>query len=494
MKVLLIQPPEHSRLGLQAFMLPEPLGLETVAANLIPEHEVHILDMRLESDLRAKLPSIRPDAIGVTASFTADLYNTYRVLDIVRDYNSHLRTFVGGHHATMCHSDFAKWADVVVLGEGEITAPELLRFWEQGRPLHEVAGIAFQNGDSWIQTQPRTLIKNLDESPLPARHLAAKYQEHYFHGRRRPCAYIETSRGCPYHCKFCSVWRFHQGAYRAHSPERVSQELSQVEAPHVFFTDDNFLADASRARRLLRAIRQAGISKHYIMQLRADSIIKHREVLAKWVEAGLETVFVGLESITQKRLDALGKQLSLSQIEGAIRIVRELGINLMSSFIVDPDFREEDFTNLRRFVNRMKLRLPVFSVLTPLPGTVLYEEQATELTTSNYELFDLHHAVLPTSLSLKRFYKEYVKLCIRSYLSYVSPNAVSHRLGVGSVCSFFKLVWTTLNLIKECNPHALVRNHYQRRPAPTSKPARREQDAEQQETMSLRSAIAKQDS
>lgn len=477
MKVLLVQPPEHSRLGLQAFMLPEPLGLETVAANLIPEHEVHILDMRLEPDLRAKLTSIRPDAVGVTASFTADVYNTYRVLDIVRDYNSYLRTFVGGHHATMCPTDFAGWTDVVVLGEGEITAPELLHFWEQGRHLHEVTGIALQSDDGWMQTRPRPLIKNLDETPLPARHLTAKYQDYYFHAERKPCTYVKTARGCPYRCKFCSVWRFYQGTYRARSPERVSRELSQVEAPHVFFTDDNFLVDASRANQIFQAIKQAAINKHYIMQVRADSIIRHKDLLAKWAGVGLETVFVGFESITQKGLDALGKQLSLSQLESATRIVHELGINVMSSFIVDPGFRKQDFVDLRHFIKRMNLRLPVFPVLTPLPGTVLYEEHAPELITSNYELFDLHHAVLPTALSLKRFYVEYVELWIMSYLSYISPSAVGHRLRCGSLGSFFRIVWTILNLIRDFNVGALVKDHYRRRRITIPRVACREQHA-----------------
>ena len=123
MKVLLVQPPAHSNIGVQTFILPEPLGLEAIAASLINDHEVHILDMRLEHDLSGKLASIKPDVVGVSISFTPDAYNAYKVLDIVRDYDPSIRTIVGGHHATMCHTDFAGRADAVVLGEGELTMP-----------------------------------------------------------------------------------------------------------------------------------------------------------------------------------------------------------------------------------------------------------------------------------------------------------------------------------------------------------------------------------
>lgn len=457
MRVLLVQPPTHNNLGLQAFNLPEPLGLETVAASLTNEHEVSILDMRLERDIWKELCAFKPDVVGVSASFTADVYSAYKVLDLVRDYNARVRTFVGGNHATMCHADFAGRADVVVLGEGELTTAELLRFWEQGRPLDGVAGIAFQRSNGWIQTKPRPLIKNLNDVPLPARYLVEKYSARYFVGRRRHCASIETSRGCPYRCKFCSVWRFYQGLNRARTPELVVRELQQVEAPHVMFVDDNFLADATRAESVLRAIKKAAINKRYVMQVRADSIVNQKDIIGEWAANGLDAVFVGLESINQEKLNGLGKRLEVDKSEDAIRILHEVGILAMASFIVDPDFKVEDFAGLRRFVKRARLSQPYFAVLTPLPGTVLHEERAQDLTSVNYELFDLHHAVLPTELGLKRFYQEYIKLWVSSYLS---PRGIKQSLRTGLI-NFSRSIWTTIKLLINYNPTALVKHHQQ---------------------------------
>ena len=245
----------------------------------------------------------------------------------------------------------------------------------------------------------------------------------------------------------------------------MAYELSQVEARYVLFTDDNFLADASRAEKIFRAIKEKAINKYYIMQVRADSVIKHKDILVKWVSAGLEAVFVGFESVTQKGLDELRKRLSVAQIEEAAKTLGELGITAMTSFIVDTNFKKEDFVNLKRFVNRMKLRTPFFAILTPLPGTILYEERARELTTNNYELFDLHHAVLPTSLSLRRFYTEYLRLYLSSYLSHVTPRAFGRALRTGSLLSYlrrlFRDIWHGIKLVRNANPWSLVKHHHQ---------------------------------
>lgn len=461
MKVLLVQPPTHHRFGLQAFMLPEPLGLQAIAASLIQEHEVRILDMRLEPTLWQELASFRPDAVGISASFTSDVYSVYRTLQTVKDYNPHIRTFVGGQHATMVHSDFSGRADAVVFGEGELTAHELLRAWEEAKPLQNVPGLAFLQEERWVQTELRPLVHDLDEIPYPAHFLTSKYLSHYFIGTRRPCASLEISRGCPYQCKFCSVWRFYRGSYRSRSPGKVAGELAKIESKDVFFTDDNALAQPSWMEELHGEIEKIGLKKRYLAQVRADSIVKYRGLLTKWRNIGLNTVFVGFEAITQRGLDQVGKQLRVNYIEDAIRTLRELDIAVMGSFLVNPDFGKEDFAALKSFVKQMKISIPVFSVLTPLPGTVLHEEKAQEITSSNYELYDLLHSVLPTRLELKSFYHECVRLNI-SYFGNIPPASLLQCLDPRRSIAFFKgvrAVLPFLKALKENRPSAMVRHH-----------------------------------
>ncbi len=459
MKVLLVQPPTLRSFGLQTFMLPEPLGLELVAASLMPEHEVRLLDMRLEPGLANALDSFQPDTVGVSTCFTSDVYNVYRILQIVKKQNPRIFTFVGGQHATMAHADFFGKVDAVVLGEGESTAPELLRRWEQNKPLNQVSGIVFRRGDSWIPSQPRNLIDNLDETPLPARSLISKYLPHYFIGARQPCSSVETSRGCPYRCKFCSVWRFFSHSFRSRNPQRVVQELKQIESPHVFFTDDNALANPSRSDTLISEIKKAGVRKRYLMQVRADSVAKHRDLLAKWRDIGLEAVFIGFESIRQQKLNEFAKGLSVNAIEEAIETLRSLNITVMSSFIISPDFDKMDFAALRQFVRHMKLPMPTFSILTPLPGTVLYEEKAQEITDHNYELYDLLHSTLPTRLGLKEFYRQFIRLYVSSYLPYFTPSGLFQTFTTRNPVNFFNVTSKAVRMLAANNYRALTKHH-----------------------------------
>jgi radical SAM superfamily enzyme YgiQ (UPF0313 family) len=459
LRVLLVQPPTLSGFGLQGFMLFEPIGLESVAAALLSQHEVRLLDMRLEPGLCQELAIFKPDAVGVPASFTSDVYNTYQVLDIVREHDPRIFTFVGGVHATMMPSDFREKADAVVLGEGEMGTPELLRCWEEGRPLDNVTGLAFRRGAEWIQTPDRPLMRDLNEGPLPAHFLTAKYLPHYFMASRRPCASVETARGCPYRCNFCSVTRFFGHSYRPRSTQRVIEELKQIKCEEVFITDDNALASPAHAESLADEIKKSGIQKRYMIQVRADSAVEHRDLLLKWQEVGLEGVFIGFESITQKGLDDLSKHLKVDYVERSIETLQQMGINVMGSFMVSSESEKEDFAALRSFVKRTRVQIPVFSVLTPFPGTEIYKERAGELTTKNYELYDVLHAILPTRLELGQFYRQFIRLFISAYFSHFTPKGLAKGIGNRKGGAFLRNIWTGLRVARNNNPWALARHH-----------------------------------
>lgn len=461
MKVLLVQPPNHSNLGLQGLMLLEPLGLEMIGASLQSEHQVDILDMRLEPSLRRKLAQFKPDAVGVASSFTADVYNVFHVLDIVKEYNPHIFSFVGGQHATMAHADFiGRKADAVVLGEGELTVRELLDCWEHYRPLKEVSGLAFRHDGSWITNTPRRLIQDLDEVPLPARSLVSKYLPNYHLIWQQPGALVETTRGCPHRCKFCSVWKFWRGSLRSRSPERIVEDLSQIECEDVLFTDDSALSNPACSENIVDAIQKAGLRKRYIMQVRADSIVNCRDLLSRWKDVGLDCVFVGFESIKQQELDNYGKRLTVDCCEEAINILHELGLSFTGSFIISPDFEKEDFAALRCFVRKhMKMSMPTFPILTPLPGTVLYKERAAEIISDNYELYDLLHSILPTRLGLNKFYKQCVRLHTSYYYVYITPIGFKKALSRGNLRGFLNQALKAISMLLNNHPWALVKHH-----------------------------------
>jgi len=409
MKILLVQPEDPPTLvGFTRLACAEPLALEILAAT-IPDHEVKILDLRVDPSLRRTLEDFAPNLVGVTGYTT----NMPRMLSLCREVKAldpAIFTVVGGYHATLCPEDFnCEDIDAIVAGEGEMTFPELVGAVSKGLDYHHVPGIIYRQGSGQVQTPPRALIK-LDEAVLPARALVDKYRKDY-HFQFWSSPYpIETARGCPYRCKFCSVWAFHRRRCRVKSPERVLEELKRARGDVIAFVDDNFLQNLSRVRRIYELIKAVGIRTRFWMQARSDSIVRRPDLIEKWSEIGLATVLVGFEKFREKELGDLNKRSSVRINEEAARILHANGVDIWGAFIVDPQWKTPDFDALIEYVRRLRISFPQFTVLTPLPGTAFFREKLNELTTRNYELFDFLHSVLPTQLPAKEFYENMARL------------------------------------------------------------------------------------
>jgi radical SAM superfamily enzyme YgiQ (UPF0313 family) len=430
MRVLLVQPPVPTRVvGFSKFGCPEPLALEILGGSVMG-HQVRILDMRLDPELEEVIRSFSPQVVGVTG-YTPNVPQMLAVCSRVKELDAEIVTMVGGYHATLCPEDFDTTdVDVIVVGEGERTFPELLTALEQNDDLERVSGIVFRRGEEQVSTQPRALLTDLDESPLPARNLTDAYREHYFFQFWSSPSPVETARGCPHQCKFCSVWVFHRRRCRFKSPERVLRELGRVGSDIAYFVDDNFLQNLRRAEKIHQLVKEAGLKLRYWMQARSDSIVKRPDLIERWAAIGLSTVLVGFEKFREDELADLEKRSSVETNEEAARILRANGVDIWGAFIVDPSWGKPDFDALIEYVRRLKISFPQFSVLTPLPGTEFFREKLSELTTRNYELFDFLHSVLPTRLPARQFYGEMARLYSSTTMSF---SELKHRLRSGHI-------------------------------------------------------------
>ncbi len=418
MRILLIQPPQSlNAVGFNKFGCPEPLALEVLAASL-PHHKVKILDMRINADLEGSIRVFGPNLVGVTG-YTPDVPQMLAICKEVKGLDAEISTVVGGYHATLCPEDFdVEYVDVIVAGEGEKSLPELAAALEEDRDPGAIPGLVYRKQGRQIFAQARQLLPDLDQSPFPARHLTDPYREEYFFQFWSSPTPIETARGCPYDCKFCSVWVFHRRRCRFKSPERVLEELKRVKGNLAYFVDDNFLQNLPRAEKIYRLIKEAGLSLKYWMQARSDSIVRRPDLIEGWGHIGLSTVLVGFEKFREEELTDLRKKSSIRTNEEAARILRANGVDIWGAFIVDPTWERSDFDALITYVRRLKISFPQFSVLTPLPGTEFFREKLGELTTRNYELFDFLHSVLPTKLPTRQFYAEMARLYSSTTMSF----------------------------------------------------------------------------
>lgn len=417
MKILLIQPRSNDPLMDQIYLF-EPLALEYLGAGLRQDnHEVRLVDARIDEDYRTPLAEFRPDLVGLTG-FTSHLNI---LLDLAREVKAMLpeaKVVVGGHHATVRPQDFdIPEIDVVVIGEGVFTLKELARAFAQGSPLREISGIGVPSRDGMLFSEPRPYT-DLNLLPFPDRSLTSRYRHNYFSEWFKPLASVRTSLGCTARCTFCALWNITGGKYLRRDPEQVIAELRAVQEPNVFFCDDESMCDVKRMERLADLIAESGIRKTYFLYGRVDTIVKNPELFAKWARIGLAQVFVGMEDFSDQRLSALKKGTTVEQQRRAAQILRDLGVMMYASYMVDPAYTKEDFAALKAHVRQMKHNYATFTVMTPLPGTELYENNRERLLSRRPELFDMLHALLPTTLPPRGFYRELIHL----YKTAVPPH------------------------------------------------------------------------
>jgi hopanoid C-3 methylase len=420
MRITLIQPPQGTRFGFTRILLVEPLGLEAVGGALkLHQHDVRLVDLRLDSPrvLGAHLRSFRPAGVGISCGFTTDVYSTLHTARLVREILPQATIFVGGHHASLIPGDLlfpGSPVDAVVVGEGEWAGLDLVDALERGDDPQSVPAVAtLANLHTGIRQ--RSYSNSLDDLPLPDRHLTRRYRRWYHHGFDTPSAAVETSRGCPFDCNFCSIWLFYQRRARRRSPERIVEDLMQVRglgSKHVFFTDDIAFLQRDAYAELAYRIRAAGLELRYSCETRADLVMRYHDLFQLWREIGLKAIFLGIEKIDDAGLQAVRKRTkggAATNLE-AIEILRRQRVTPITSLITDPAWGEDDFDRVEEFVRLTHLPSPTFTVLTPLPGTELWERSKPGLITSDYNLFDLLHLVLPSTLPPARFFERLARL------------------------------------------------------------------------------------
>jgi radical SAM superfamily enzyme YgiQ (UPF0313 family) len=411
MRVALIKPPSAGGvLGLDMMVMVEPLGLECLAGALEPDgHDCTIIDARIDGETQAMARTLayEPRMVGIQCNFTSERFQARKVARAIKQALPEAFVVVGGHDASRDPIWFQDPCfDAVALGDGEDVFPALVDAVDRGTDLRKAPGLVLNTPAGQRHTGPPPDRHHLDEMPLPARHLIEQYADHYYQQFKRPTALLETARGCPFKCNFCSVWKFHESTFRQKSAARVVQELSQIRVPNVFITDDIFWMDARRCTELGRAIKASGIRKTFFVQTRTDIVCKFPHLIEEWRDLGYLTVFLGVEKVDDAGLASVNKSNSSENNVRALEILKELGVGYSCNFIVDPSWEREDFDRLKRWMDRHTSYNAGFTVLTPLPGTDLWDTDKERVATYDWRIYDLFHTVLPTKLPLDEFYKE----------------------------------------------------------------------------------------
>ncbi len=422
MHVLLLRPvPGNERFGLGPFFRIEPLGMEYIAAALEARgHSVTLADLRFSQSVEHQIRSTRPGLVGIAAMHALETDDVMALATRVRQLAPGVPLVIGGHTAAAYPGPFlVDPVDAVIQDDGERVVPRLADALDAGRPIETVPGMTVRRASGeHVATAADPDPFELDEVPLPSRRHVARWRKQYACLAHRPAWLIETARGCPFRCSFCSIWQLHSRSVRERSIDSVCRDFAES-GDHVFVADDLFWYHASRSLELARELLKRGVRKQWILvQSRVDLVARHADLLAAWRPLARNfDIFFGLEAATNEGLTGLRKDATVDQTGQGVEVARSLGYGVTGNFVIDPDWREADFENLWGFVERHRLFQAGFTILTPLPGTSYFEEMRARVAARPWAHFDMHHLLWEPALGAERFFELYCETWRRSVLN-----------------------------------------------------------------------------
>lgn len=346
------------------------LSLTTLAALTPPEWEIRILDENIEDlDFDADV-----DLVGLTA-LTPLAPRAYAIADRFRARG--VKTVLGGFHASWLPQEAGRHVDSVVVGEAEAIWPRLLEDFGNGgmRPLYRADPLAEFKG------------------VLPPRRDLLKGKRYLF------TSTIQTTRGCPFACEFCSVTQFFGNRYRLRPLDEVAADLDAIKAhakgnDFLFIVDDNVVGHPGYAKQLFALLQRYDfkwLSQASLTFARSDELLKAAQ------RSGCLGMFMGFESLEQEALEKLNKPFNRVQdYAEAIRRIHDHGIGIQGSFIFGYDWdTPASFDRVLEFTIANKLESVLFTILTPFPGTEVFRRMDAEgrLLTRDWALYDMAHAV-----------------------------------------------------------------------------------------------------
>ena len=355
MKKLLLVNPVGRKSGylMSRFSTFSPLGLAYVAAATPATWEVKIADENFQP-----FKFEEADLVAITA-FTSNINRAYEIAGMYRKNGT--KVIMGGIHASMLPDEVMSYADSVIIGEVE---------------------------DIW-----QAVLKDFDENKLAKKYIGPRVDmENYNIVPRRDLLNpnymwesVQTSRGCPFNCHFCSVSRYLGKAYRCRKAEDVLKELSSIEKRHIAFVDDNLIGyspeSVQRAKKLFQGMIDQNLEKKWWMQTSINAA-DDEEVVALAARAGCMFVFIGFEAISLTSLKEMKKGINVKTgVDNYRRVVdtfHKYGIGVFGAFIIGNEFEtKEYYKELADYLAHSGIDMFQISILTPLPGTDLMEEIIT---------------------------------------------------------------------------------------------------------------------
>jgi len=331
------------------------------------------------------------DLVGIS-TITSTAPRAYLIADTVRQTG--VPVIMGGPHVTFLAGEALEHADYVIRGEGELPLMQFIEAWENGKEFSAVSGLSYWKNGEKVHNPGADFIQNLDQIPFPEFSRHEKSLSWIAGHKTIP---VLTSRGCPFHCSFCSVTGMFGRKYRYRSTQNIIEELRLYDHRNnfIFFYDDNFAANHKHTKALLHAMIREKFSFRWSAQVRAD-IARDQDLVRLMKEAKCHILYIGFESVNPESLKEMRKNQTADEIRNAINVIRRHKIHIHGMFVYG--FDRDDWLTVKKtvkFAKKTKLTSTQFLILTPLPGSEIFGKLRSEkrIIFSDWALYDAHHVV-----------------------------------------------------------------------------------------------------
>jgi len=388
-------------------------------------YDVKIVDLNVGQN-KESIPDNNWDLVGITLD-TSRYYKGMKYARMLKSRGT--KVVVGGPHASFMADEIlgSGSADFVVRGEGEHTLLELVKVLSEGESFEQIKGLSYISDNRIRHNADRTYSDDLDTLPFPARHLLNMDKYRTSKLGTRSITSILTSRGCPYQCSFCASSKLAGTFWRARSVESIVEEIEFVKDAYGYrafaFVDDNFTLNPQRVIELCEAICKRGWDIHWWCFSRVDTIVRNPEMVSLMYESGCRSTYIGIESRNQETLDSYNKKISADISREAISILKNNKIEMTASFIIGALNEDREMVeDTLRFAKSLNPNTVSFTILTPYPGTDLFEQVKDRIITFDWRKYDGIHSVIQLNhfkpmqiqFTLLRFY---ISFYLRSFES-----------------------------------------------------------------------------
>ncbi len=399
MRIVLVSMPDVAPVIMHESAVHMPnLGLSSLAANLDDGHDVRIIDLiRKRRNVRKYLSGVllafRPQVVGLSA-MTWQYATCEKLIKLIRTLLPHVKIVLGGYHATLMYAEIGesekgKLIDFMVRGEGEEAFRRLIRSLEGREQVADIPSISYQTKGGFMHN-PKGELLDLDRLKLPVRD--KRRLTWGYHIMNRNSEVIETSRGCLRNCNFCSIRHMYGRAFRPFPNERILADLDTIyhslRKRWVFVSDDNFVMVPERVIELCDAI----IARNYrnlVLVVQADCVTMARNeaMVRKMALAGFRSVFLGMENVSTKNLQAVKKGDIVDASRRAIALCHKYGIMVVGGMIFGfPDDGEQEIIDNYKFLKSTGADTAYCQILTPYPKTGIRQNLLDEgLVTNRYD-------------------------------------------------------------------------------------------------------------